>query len=168
MPWKNGGGITEEIERVPQQNDYAWRLSRAHVAADGPFSNFPGFDRWLVVIEGEGLELNAVKRLRPLDVHHFSGEEAVIGRLVNGRVWDLGLIYDRKRVAAEMKVVSGPHPLKLQGDVHYLFAAQGECEIDGHRLPPLDTIKKEGDALFRLNKGRLVMITISILDPGLR
>lgn len=54
-PWKNGGGETAEIVVSPAGagiDDFDWRISTAVVAADGPFSVFPGVDRVLAVIEG--------------------------------------------------------------------------------------------------------------------
>ena len=42
-PWKNGGGITHEVIRVPADpEDFRWRVSMAEVAASGPFSRFTG------------------------------------------------------------------------------------------------------------------------------
>jgi uncharacterized protein len=168
MPWKNGAGVTEEIERFPVEGRYAWRLSRAHVAKDGPFSVFAGYDRWLVVSEGEGLTLNETTTLRPFDVHRFKGDDVTQCRLIKDEVWDLGFIFDPNRVAAEMTVVRGPQPLHLQGDIHYLFAAQGASEIDGHHFNALDTLKQVGRALLQIRRGCWVVITMTFLDPSLR
>ena len=52
MPWKNGGGVTSELARSPQADEFDWRLSVAEVATDGPFSQFPGIDRLLVLLSG--------------------------------------------------------------------------------------------------------------------
>ena len=52
VPWKNGGGTTREIA-VSED----WRLSVATIEQDGPFSDFTGFDRTIVPIEGNGIEL---------------------------------------------------------------------------------------------------------------
>ena len=52
-PWKNGGGSTTEIAVEPSGaslDTFAWRISVARVAADGPFSEFPGIDRTLAVL----------------------------------------------------------------------------------------------------------------------
>jgi environmental stress-induced protein Ves len=62
VPWKNGRGVTEELALWPpgasfERGDFDWRVARAGVDAAGPFSEFPGFDRLLVVTEGEGLLL---------------------------------------------------------------------------------------------------------------
>ena len=52
---------------------FDWRISMARVASDGPFSEFPGIDRTLAVVEGSGMVLtigdqragDAVTRLGP-------------------------------------------------------------------------------------------------------
>jgi hypothetical protein len=45
--WKNGAGWTREIVRVPDREDWDWRLSIAEIEQDAPFSVFPGIDREL-------------------------------------------------------------------------------------------------------------------------
>ena len=56
--WKNGKGTTSEIAIDPEGANFAtepfsWRLSSASVLQSGPFSEFPGYDRYLVLIEGD-------------------------------------------------------------------------------------------------------------------
>ena len=61
MPWKNGGGETVEVIVHPEGaslSDFGWRVSMATVASDGPFSVFPGIDRTLAVLSGEGMDLS--------------------------------------------------------------------------------------------------------------
>ena len=123
MPWKNGLGLTAEIDRFPKgDGSYLWRLSQATVRADGPFSSFPDFDRWLAVWQGDGLFLNE-KELRPLKPFHFSGDEAISCRLLGTEVLDVGLIYDRSKVNAEMSLVEGTLTLPESDlkTIHYLF-----------------------------------------------
>lgn len=58
--WKNGGGVTREIAVFPEgagMDDFVWRASLAEVAADGPFSAFPGIDRTITLAEGAGMDL---------------------------------------------------------------------------------------------------------------
>jgi len=109
MPWKNGGGRTAEIDRVPQTERYLWRVSSATVSVDGEFSLFPGFERLLVVIRGPGLWLNETK-LEPLKPFRFPGEQPINCRLIGGEVRDLGLIFDREKVRAEMICISEERP----------------------------------------------------------
>ena len=57
QPWRNGGGVTRELLAWPQAADWRLRVSVADIERDGPFSPFPGVDRWFAVIEGDGVEL---------------------------------------------------------------------------------------------------------------
>lgn len=107
-PWKNGRGVTTEIAVDPPGAgfaDFAWRVSTALVAVDGPFSVFPGVDRVLGVLDGEGLVLEiegcAPVRLGPDDPPHaFPGDAPTYGRLVGGPITDLNLMLRRGRSGA--------------------------------------------------------------------
>src|SRR5690606_25402118 len=71
MPWKNGGGVTVEIAVHPQDasvDDFDWRVSMATVASDGSFSVFPGIDRTLSVLEGDGIVLDIEEQQSTLTV----------------------------------------------------------------------------------------------------
>lgn len=59
VPWKNGGGVTREILRVPAEPTvFDWRLSLATIDSPGPFSAFEGYQRTLVLVRGAGVELD--------------------------------------------------------------------------------------------------------------
>jgi hypothetical protein len=57
MPWANGKGVTIEMARADGPDGMLWRLSRASVVEDGPFSVFPGVERNLTVLTGPGFDL---------------------------------------------------------------------------------------------------------------
>ena len=57
MRWKNGAGWTSEILKSPDADDWNWRLSIAEIETDAPFSAFPGVERELVLLSGNGLRL---------------------------------------------------------------------------------------------------------------
>ena len=58
MPWKNGGGVTHELWRTPKAGpEFDLRISIAEVAANGPFSLFPGVDRIITLLSGGGFRL---------------------------------------------------------------------------------------------------------------
>ena len=62
MKWKNGGGETAEIALFPDGAGlgiFDWRISMARVESGGPFSTFPGVDRTLSILEGEGIVLES-------------------------------------------------------------------------------------------------------------
>jgi environmental stress-induced protein Ves len=59
LPWKNGKGETIElaINEGGSLADFDWRISMASVTEDGPFSDFSGYQRHLLLLEGTGIEL---------------------------------------------------------------------------------------------------------------
>lgn len=101
QPWKNGGGVTREIAAHPPgvgMEHFDWRISMAEVAADGPFSAFPGIDRTLTVLDGRGLTLDfggGAVALDPGAPLSFPGEAAVTARLSAGPISDLNVMTRR-------------------------------------------------------------------------
>ena len=117
MPWKNGGGITREAAVFPETGDFLWRLSLATVAADGPFSAFPGVDRTLTVLEGPGIELAvagmAPARLGPRAPFAFPGDVAASARLLGGAVTDFNVMTRRDRLAHRVEARRADAPETL-------------------------------------------------------
>lgn len=101
--WRNGGGRTRELLAWPQAAEWALRISVADIERDGPFSAFPGVDRWFAVIEGEGVALDFAdgeRQCRSGDaVLHFDGAAAPGCRLLDGATRDLNLMLARGRGA---------------------------------------------------------------------
>lgn len=109
--WRNGGGITHEIARDGNGDDFGWRISVAEVGSDGPFSLFPGYQRCLTVISGNGMELQSAVGSIDAALHKpvwFSGSEAINGRLINGPCLDFNVIFDPERFHARVEILSGP------------------------------------------------------------
>ena len=57
LPWKNGLGETIELAKDSDE-PFNWRISRATLEQSGPFSNFPHYDRHLIVIHGPKIILS--------------------------------------------------------------------------------------------------------------
>jgi environmental stress-induced protein Ves len=60
VPWRNGGGVTREVFRVPSLEhgpEFAARVSIADVDADGEFSRFDGVDRIIMLLRGPVMRL---------------------------------------------------------------------------------------------------------------
>lgn len=165
MPWKNGRGVTEEVAIHPPQSDFSvgnfhWRLSAATVENAGPFSEFPGCDRWLTVWKGPGITLNGVY-LPPHTVRQFAGEIAMVGEPTGGAVTDLGLIVRREHVrSASMEVLRwnrGEATLPAAEGTCFLFCADGVVEVrcegeDGADIVPSAAgCLEAGDCLRREN-----------------
>lgn len=106
MPWKNGGGETVEIAVSPENAGLAgfdWRISMATVATDGPFSIFPGIDRTLVILDGNGMVLD-IEGSAPVllttvsDPLAFPADVPVTARLQDGAITDLNVMTRRERL----------------------------------------------------------------------
>ena len=124
VPWKNGKGITQQIVTSADRENYDWRFSRADVSADGPFSIFEGKSRILTVIEGTGLSLISSAftiEATPFEPVCFSGELEVTGKLRDGPVKDLNLIYSSKRIHASAQFIQGEDVLQLSPDQFRFF-----------------------------------------------
>ncbi|MDB4943563.1 MAG: hypothetical protein JWP97_3097 [Labilithrix sp.] len=110
MPWKNGGGTTTELVREPASGErHRFRVSIADVTADGPFSRFDGYERFIMVLEGAGMTLEAGAQgtiaLAPLVPRRFSGDWDVYGKLLAGPVKDFNLMVDRAHGTGSLEVV---------------------------------------------------------------
>lgn len=94
--WRNGGGATRELLAWPSAADWRLRISVADIAADGPFSAFPGVARFFAVIEGAGVRLRFEPRVETLTPDSapfaFDGGDAPHCELLDGATRDLNLM----------------------------------------------------------------------------
>jgi uncharacterized protein len=105
-PWKNGGGITHEVLRVPESGDpFRWRVSVAHIDASGPFSEFAEYNRKMVLLQGSGVELRFAdgvnKSLRNVgELVEFDGAVPAHCELLKGPCVDLNLMVNKSDTVA--------------------------------------------------------------------
>jgi environmental stress-induced protein Ves len=139
MPWRNGLGTTIELlkQDLPDGDGFAWRLSMADVTTNGEFSNFSGYDRTLLLLEGKGLTLDcegAIHRLeKPLHSARFSGDDQTVATLHDGPVKDFNIMVQRQHCSAQ--VSSAQHPedstIDVDGDVLLVYAVDGRLILSG-------------------------------------
>jgi environmental stress-induced protein Ves len=145
--WRNGAGWTRQIHAQPARDGqgWDWRLSIAEIEADAPFSAFPGIDRELVLLEGEGLRLRfddgAVHTLLPPhDRLRFAGERALAGELVDGPTRDFNLMWRRDAVDAQLwhrPLVGSMAVFVEPGETWVMYLLAGQAEFDqASALPP--------------------------------
>ena len=142
MPWRNGLGTTIELlkQDLPDGDGFAWRLSMAEVTTNGAFSNFSGYDRTLLLLDGKGLTLDcdgASHRLEnPLQLARFSGDDQTIATLHDGPVKDFNIMVQRQHCSA--RVSSAIHPdestLDVDGDILLVYAVDGELSLSGPEI----------------------------------
>lgn len=99
IPWKNGLGFTTELAINDGANleNFDWRLSIASVTSNGEFSNFSGYDRNLVLIEGHSISLlhdqiSTDNLIQLLDIAKFDGGCKTFGTLHQGAINDFNVI----------------------------------------------------------------------------
>jgi environmental stress-induced protein Ves len=142
MPWKNGGGVTTEIYASPSSGAFDWRVSIATVNADGPFSNFIGYERHIMTLSGAGMALDIEGRgkfnLEPLEPFSFSGDAQVYGFLLQGAVLDFNLMVRRDFGSGTLRVTECNRGDQLGSEKNHLLAyvLQGACEAEGSQLEP--------------------------------
>ena len=149
MPWRNGLGSTLELLKHGLGDSFQWRLSMADVAEDGAFSDFSGYDRCLVLIDGKGLTLTDNKTQtwalkRQLDTAHFKGEDLIDAQLYDGPIRDFNLITRRQTCKASV-VTSRHHTTQticLDADLFLLFNVHGltSFKLDNS---PIDTLDEQ-------------------------
>lgn len=160
--WKNGLGWTREIVRGhahPAQEpahpnaDFAksdgwdWRLSIAEIEQDAAFSAFPGIERELVLLRGNGLRLRfddgEVRELHPPHERlRFAGERALTGELLDGPTHDFNLMWRRDALSAELqhRPLVGPMLFFTEpGTTWAIHLLAGQARFDAvSALPPLE------------------------------
>ncbi len=148
-PWKNGGGATRELACWPPGatlNDFDWRVSVASVTASTAFSAFPGVERQLMLLEGDGVHLHASdgsldhrldQRWRVLG---FRGETPVDCTLLGRPATDFNLMLRRGRWQGELQVV---HEACMPGST-----PAGLCMVLAGRWRHGDAVLAAGQGLW--------------------
>lgn len=133
-PWKNGGGITRELYSYPTATSFdafLWRVSIADVAQSGAFSAFPGVDRVITLLEGDGMTLLADHGgralLMPLQPYRFRGEEKISVQLERAGCRDFNLMLRRGAATGEVNVWYDDQDLNAGCDL--LFCVRGRWDV---------------------------------------
>jgi environmental stress-induced protein Ves len=149
--WKNGGGLTHEIvacfseEPAPH---VLWRISIATIERDGPFSDFRGYDRTIVAIGGDPVELDVDAERQILcrfEPFVFAGEARVSCRLTGGVARDLNVMTLRDRFAHRLEIVHAFQRISIEEDeVVAIVALDGDVHLDGVRCASGDALHITG------------------------
>jgi hypothetical protein len=164
QPWKNGGGMTFEAMRLPPKGDpFLWRLSLAQIDSSGPFSDFTGYDRKMVLLQGRGIALEfgngGHRALQAVgDWLQFDGGIPVHCELIDGPCMDLNLMVSKSmQSAARLERLRGDLAVQADpGQTTLIFSLEDPLSIDfatgeSLRLEPWDLgLLSQGSA--RLNR----------------
>lgn len=142
MPWKNGGGTTEEITRDAGigLDGFGWRLSIAEIGESGGFSTFAGYQRVITVLQGSGMTLEVdgldTRPLLPLDPFAFSGESQVSCTLLDGPIRDFNLIYAPERFSARLQWLKGQRRFFSSASTVLIFSVSEHTLVElGNSMP---------------------------------
>jgi len=167
-PWRNGGGITQEVTRSPADGAaFDWRLSVARIEQPGPFSDFSGYARTMVLLAGRGIRLSSagvpdLPLHRPGDLIRFDGALPMHCELLNGPCSDLNLMVSKQLGEAEARIesLSRQHVLRaMPGETLVLFCIAGPAVLDHGEgqsawLHSWDSVVIDpGDGDVRANRG---------------
>ncbi len=138
--WKNGGGVTREIVVWPPKADiehFEWRVSVATISASGPFSTFPGIERVIMLLQGDGMVL------RGTHLHHqlsqlyvpwsFSGDLAIDCRLLGSPSTDFNVMTRIGRTSAAVRVIHDAEQL-TGSKAGLIMSLEGNWSVDGEPL----------------------------------
>lgn len=137
VPWKNGGGTTRELAVHPPAagfDDFHWRVSIADVRESGAFSAFPGIDRIILLLDGDGMTLDVAGVAHPLTRAwtplRFGGEDPVHATLKGGPSRDFNLMLRRDKVRGELAVWHTSSAMDCTpGASLLLFATAGQWSV---------------------------------------
>lgn len=130
QPWKNGGGVTHEIVRWPDRDDYDIRISLAEDRVPAAFSRFPGYRRWSFLAGPAPIVLDVggvVHELVALGDHiEVDGDVAISCALPGGPTRLFNVLV---RAGVEAQVGHGPCPWPIR----FAFALAVQPALaDGH------------------------------------
>lgn len=134
-PWKNGGGSTTQIAVFPPDagfEDFDWRVSLATILEDGAFSEFPGIERTLALVDGPGMTLEVdgepVLLSKADPVAAFDGESRVVAKLNRGASTDFNVMTRSERCYHQFgrRMLSGESRFVARAHVTVLFLAEGD------------------------------------------
>lgn len=174
MPWANGLGQTVEILRHEDtQGELLWRLSMATVTEDGPFSLFPGIERNLTVLSGDGFDLvednsGARHRADPLKPVAFAGDVAISAQHVTAPCQDFNVMTRRGLSQPTVWVVNQPSTLAINaGEQLALFALStaviqtalsGDFTLKAHEL----LLCQQPEQPVELLEGSLIAVALGV------
>jgi environmental stress-induced protein Ves len=168
MPWANGRGTSYEIASDRNEaEEWTWRLAMAPVNEDGPFSRIECVNRFLAVVEGEGMLLSVDRKkllCLPMQVVRFRGDAITDAALTDGPIMDINLMIRRKQAGGEMAIVS---EVGLLQGATIVVAVDGSAQVKcGDSIIDLerhDSIRECDAETFSLVSGSVCVVSVKRL-----
>jgi uncharacterized protein len=137
--WKNGLGQSKLIAKSPEgcvSDDFDWQISLARMTGSLPFSDYPGVDRSLYVIAGQGLHVRSpirdVTLLSDSEVLEFDGSEKIVGTTIGTEeMHDFNILSKQGRVKHRSRrtpISQVPFTLTVAG-TSIIYVQAGKIDI---------------------------------------
>ena len=168
MPWANGRGTSFEIASDRNESEeWTWRLAMAPVNEDGAFSRIECVNRFLAVVQGNGMLLSVDRKklqCQPMQVVRFRGDAITDAALTDGPITDINLMIRRKEADGEMAIVSDAQLLIGAGIVVAVGgSAQVKCGDSIIDLERHDTILECDAESISLVSGTVCVVSVKHL-----
>lgn len=130
VPWRNGGGETRELLAWPDPADWIVRISVAEILASGPFSDFPGVDRWFAVLQGGAVRLDThgvgtqELHVERTELYAFPGDAPTHCTALGGATRDFNVMLRRARGQLRARSLQDSPELDSKSAFIALFAVQ--------------------------------------------
>lgn len=140
--WRNGGGQTRELLTWPPRaaasagatEPWQLRVSVADIEADGPFSAYPGVQRYFAVLHGAGVRLRWPNRVCTLEAGDealaFDGAAPPDGQLPAGPTRDLNLMLQGGATGRLWRLEAASSCQAAPGDVLGVYTAAPLVVLD--------------------------------------
>lgn len=178
VPWKNGLGETIEvaINKGGTLANFDWRLSMASVVEDGLFSNFASYTRNLILIEGDGINLqhndSKIDRLSNiLDIATFDGGNKTVGNLHTGAITDFNVITKTERYNTQVHCLKQADDYELTpSHLCFVFSIDSPSSIQLKAKNETITLatqhllqlENEENSLYTVSGKNLIIIQLSV------
>ena len=178
IPWKNGKGTTLElaINDGGTLDDFDWRLSIATVAQDGPFSNFSGITRNLILIEGAGIILDhdilghdggkVTDTLTALlSVARFNGGNMTKGTLINGPIKDFNVMAKASKHDLKLDTYTNMQTVTITPcGICFVYSLDSDTHMDDQRISAGHLLKVTAPTLSTITGQNMIVIQLSSIE----
>lgn len=187
-PWKNGLGSTFQRYIFPLDanlDNFDVRISMARVQTTGPFSIFNGVDRYLAVLEGNGLRLTfannptsnianppAIELTQTTTPYAFKGEWSIDSELMSSQVLDFNVMVRRgvyQAIVTQCQLTTGNLPgikAECQVELMVLFLADVEYldeAANAHSMAQYDLLTISSDIISQWTFKQVTRVIITQL-----
>lgn len=176
--WKNGKGKTTQlaISSGHDLTNFDWRLSIASVVENGAFSNFTGYHRHLVLLQGNGMSLDfgsqqSVLR-NSLDFAVFDGGSTTTATLHDGDITDFNLMTRTGRYEINFKTYKNRSIVPVENaELVFCYGTQSNTmitsqETNHSHILPMGHLLKMGNTPandFLLSGDGLIVIHLNVM-----